>query len=412
MRKNMAKLVIAGTLCFSMMPIQALAQSTTTQTATVVQSVSFREKPSTSGERIRYLQKGETVTVIDKPNSYWLHVKDGNGKTGYISSSQTYITLKTNTAPSTGQSSGKANAEVVASVSFRKGPSTNDARIRFLKEGERITVVDKVNSYWYKAIDSAGVTGYVSTSDQYIELFGSEEDDNEEAVFQDDPNATIVKSVSFRTGPSTDASRIRYLQAGEPVLILQKVNSYWYKIQDKNGKLGYVSTSSSYIKTDSTTPTPTPEPPVQVPSSQSVEKMIAAGMKFLGTPYEYGSSRYDNTTMDCSDLVRQAFLNGLNLRLPGDSRSQGEYVKQVGKTTTDWHNLKRGDLLFFMSYKGSKASSYAGINKASQRITHVAIYLGNGQILHTYSKESGGVRIDNLAGKHWEYRFIFGGSAL
>lgn len=333
MRKNMAKLVIAGTLCFSMMPIQALAQSTTTQTATVVQSVSFREKPSTSGERIRYLQKGETVTVIDKPNSYWLHVRDGNGKTGYISSSQTYITLKTNTAPSTGQSSGNANAEVVSSV-------------------------------------------------------------------------------SFRTGPSTDASRIRYLQAGEPVLILQKVNSYWYKIQDKNGKLGYVSTSASYIKTGYTAPTPAPVPPVQVPSSQSVEKMIAAGMKFLGTPYEYGSSRYDNTTMDCSDLVRQAFLNGLNLRLPGDSRSQGEYVKQVGKTTTDWHNLKRGDLLFFMSYKGTKASSYAGINKASQRITHVAIYLGNGQILHTYSKESGGVRIDSLAGKHWEYRFIFGGSAL
>ncbi|WP_409342423.1 SH3 domain-containing protein [Paenibacillus sp. MBLB4367] len=341
MRKNMAKLVIAGTLCFSMMPIQALAQSTTTQTATVVQSVSFREKPSTSGERIRYLKKGETVTVIDKPNSYWLHVKDGSGRTGYISSSQTYITLQTNTAPAPSVPSGKANAEVVASVSFRTGPSTSDARIRYLSAGEQITIVDKVNSYWYKATDSKGVTGYVSTSSSYI-------------------------------------------------------------------KTDY--TAPAPAPTPTPTPTPTPEPPL--PSGAAVEKAIAAGMKFLGTPYEYGSSRYDNSTMDCSDLVRQAFLNGLNLRLPGDSRSQASYVKNVGKTTTDWHNLKRGDLLFFMSYKGTKASSYAGIDKASQRITHVAIYLGNGQILHTYSKESGGVRIDNLAGKHWEYRFVFGGSAL
>ncbi|MNY27443.1 outer membrane lipoprotein [compost metagenome] len=110
--------------------------------------------------------------------------------------------------------------------------------------------------------------------------------------------------------------------------------------------------------------------------------------------------------------MRQAFLDGIGLRLPSDSRGQGSYVKSLGHNVTDWHNLKVGDLMFFMSYKGTAQSNYAGINKSAQTITHVAIYLGNGKILSTYSKESGGVRIDSIANRHWEYRFLFGGSAL
>ena len=141
-------------------------------------------------------------------------------------------------------------------------------------------------------------------------------------------------------------------------------------------------------------------------------KVIAAGKKYLGTPYEYGSSRSNTKTFDCSDFVRQAFKEGAGIILPGDSRSQAAYVKKIGKTTTNWRNLKPGDLMFFMAYKGTSKSNYTGINKSAQRITHVGIYLGNGKILHTYSKESGGVRIDSIAGKHWEYRFVFGGSAI
>ena len=74
--------------------------------------------------------------------------------------------------------------------------------------------------------------------------------------------------------------------------------------------------------------------------------------------------------------------------------------------------MKKGDLMFFMSYKGSKKSDYSKINKSKQKITHVGVYLGDGKIMHTYSKASGGVRIDSFKGKSWEYRFVFGGSAI
>lgn len=142
------------------------------------------------------------------------------------------------------------------------------------------------------------------------------------------------------------------------------------------------------------------------------ENVIAKGMKYLGTPYEFGSSRSNTKTFDCSDFVRQAYLEGTGIKLPSNSRTQGAYIKKNGTYTTNWKNLKRGDIMFFMSYKGSKASDYRGINKSTARSTHNGIYLGNGKILQTYSKESGGVRIDNIEGTQWEKRFLFGGSVL
>ncbi|WP_407673114.1 C40 family peptidase [Paenibacillus alkalitolerans] len=146
--------------------------------------------------------------------------------------------------------------------------------------------------------------------------------------------------------------------------------------------------------------------------SNKVEKVIDAGLKYWGTPYEFGSDRSSTRTFDCSDFTQQAFLEGAGVKIPSDSRKQAGYVKDIGDTSTNWKNLERGDLMFFMSYKGSDKSDYSRYNKSAQRITHVGIYLGNGKILHTYSNDAGGVTISEIEGTHWEYRFIFGGSAL
>lgn len=150
----------------------------------------------------------------------------------------------------------------------------------------------------------------------------------------------------------------------------------------------------------------------QIQANSVRQNVINKGMKYLGTPYEFGSSRSNTRTFDCSDFVRQAYKEGAGITLPPYSRSQGAYIKKNGRYTTNWRDLKPGDIMFFMSYKGSKASDYSGINKSNQRITHNGIYLGNGKILQTYSIKSGGVRIDSIAGKHWEYRFLYGGSVL
>ncbi|MFC4597154.1 C40 family peptidase [Cohnella hongkongensis] len=147
-------------------------------------------------------------------------------------------------------------------------------------------------------------------------------------------------------------------------------------------------------------------------NAELIEKVIEEGMTYIGTPYLFGSNRSTTETFDCSDFVRWIYKEQTDLVLPPDSRQQGAFVKRLGTDTSDWRSLKRGDLMFFMDYKGSTAAAYRGVDRTSERITHVALYLGNGKILHTYSNASGGVHVESFAGSQWEHRFLFGGSVL
>jgi len=426
MKKNLLVATLAACIALSSLPLSANAYSYTVEQVHVIDTVNFRTSPSTSGDRIRYLRKGEVLELVEKTNQYWLKVRDSGGTVGYVSSLEKYVELRSVTV------SPEPNGEVIYGVNLRTGPSTDADVIRMLKKGEPVWILEQVSKSWYRVADKNNVIGYASAKPKYIRTSFTppadvpddpapaepdepavpaepEEIDPglinqpEEPTYTAEPNAVVVDTVSFRTGPSTSAARIRYMRAGEKLTVLNKHNDYWYYVQDASGALGYVSTSAKYISTSFV------EPYKLLNRAAAAEWAIAAGMKYLGTPYEFGSSRNDTTTFDCSDFVRQAFLDGIGLKLPGDSRSQGAYVKEIGKTKTDWRNLERGDLMFFMAYQGSKASDYANIDKSAARITHVGIYLGDGMILHTYSEKSGGVRIDSIADTHWEYRFLFGG---
>lgn len=231
----------------------------------------------------------------------------------------------------------------------------------------------------------------------------------------------IQASVRLRDKPSVSSSVLGYLKSGEKVTILEKSNSYFYKVKTAAGKIGYISTADQYISVGKTSAgSSKPEgntsgsgsasKPTQN-ASAAIEKVIQTGMKYLGTPYEYGSDRNTTTTFDCSDFTRQIFKEGANLLLPSDSRQQGTWIKNNSTPVNSIDKLKRGDLVFFMSYKGSSSSAYQGINKSQERITHVAVYLGDGKLLHTYSKQAGGVVITDFTNS-WKYRFLYGGSVL
>ncbi|UFJ42592.1 C40 family peptidase [Brevibacillus humidisoli] len=143
------------------------------------------------------------------------------------------------------------------------------------------------------------------------------------------------------------------------------------------------------------------------------DNVISAGLKYLKTPYEFGSSRSSKSTMDCSEFVMWAYREGAGLDLGrGSSRTQLKYVKQNGILLQDISQLKKGDLVFFMSHRGSNESDYSGINRQQQRVTHVAIYMGDNKLLHTFSKKAGGVKVTDFRGTAWELRFIAGGSLL
>lgn len=324
-------------------------------------------------------------------------------------------------AQSPADTGGAANAVIASSVSLREGPSTSTGRIRYLKKGEQVEIIAVPTSYWYQVKDSAGRAGYVSSDSKYITVNGALPDGGGTGPAGGTNGfGGTGRASGTSIGAGTAGSGNGGGFAGRPAAAATIAGGSGTALGDSGSALGSGGSAdglsgqpggggsapaapSSAAFTDAGAGSASPD----------VEALIAAGMKYLGTPYEYGSSRLDTSTFDCSDFVRQAFMDGLNMTLPADSRSQGQYVRDKGGVIYDWHQLKRGDLLFFGDYAGNKPADYSGIDPDKAFISHVAIYLGDGNLLHTFSKASGGVKVtENIEDTHWDYRFLYGGSAL
>jgi len=85
--------------------------------------------------------------------------------------------------------------------------------------------------------------------------------------------------------------------------------------------------------------------------------IVSIALKYLGRPYVWAAS--GPRSFDCSGFTRFVYAQ-VGVSLPHSSRMQINYGARVSRA-----NLKPGDLLFFYS-----------------PIHHVAIYLGNGKMVH------------------------------
>lgn len=111
----------------------------------------------------------------------------------------------------------------------------------------------------------------------------------------------------------------------------------------------------------------------------SGESILSTAYRFMGVPYLWGGT--SSKGMDCSGFTKTVyFLNGIIL--PRDA-SQQVHTGELVDTKNGWENLQAGDLLFF----GSKADG-----ERKERITHVAIYIGDGDFIHA----AGRVRINSF----------------
>ena len=107
------------------------------------------------------------------------------------------------------------------------------------------------------------------------------------------------------------------------------------------------------------------------------EEIIGFAKRFLGVPYLWGGVSVKG--FDCSGFVRFCyFWHGLSL--PRNAREQVLLGQDVGTDPASW---RPADLLFF----GTPASG-----KNPMKITHVAMYIGGGRIIHS----SQIVRINSL----------------
>lgn len=95
-------------------------------------------------------------------------------------------------------------------------------------------------------------------------------------------------------------------------------------------------------------------------SNASATSVVSYARKFLGTPYVWGGSTPSG--FDCSGLTSYVFRNAAGISLPRTAAAQAGVGSTVSRA-----NLQSGDLVFF----------------GGSSITHVGIYTGNGNYIHS-----------------------------
>ncbi|HVX38169.1 MAG TPA: C40 family peptidase [Gemmatimonadaceae bacterium] len=148
-----------------------------------------------------------------------------------------------------------------------------------------------------------------------------------------------------------------------------------------------LATVIANIPTSSTTTTTARAPERRrIPSSPApsaeAASILHTASEYVGVPYVWGGNT-PRQGFDCSGFTKYIFAK-YGIDLPRTSRGQA----QVGEAIpADFRDLRPGDLMMFA--------------EPGQAISHVAIYAGNGRIIHSSSSNGGVGYTDLNTGGDW-----------
>lgn len=236
-------------------------------------------------------------------------------------------------------------------LNVRDYPSTDNGEIigRF-NAGDEISVHYRVGD-WYK-VSQEGFEGYVSK--EYIK------------------NSSEVDFLRYLpTKKLTEVERMTVTQE-EAQAVTVEADVVSYSDDSTNSTSGSTSnnsnTSSNSSNSSSSSSSSNTNSSSSSSSSSLGQAVVDYAMQFLGNPYVYGGNSLTNG-VDCSGFTSQIMKHfGISL----NRSSSAQYANNGYYVSSD--NLQKGDLLFY-GYSGS--------------VSHVAIYIGGGQVIHANDERTG-----------------------
>ena len=253
---------------------------------------------------------------------------------------------------------------------LKEKPNMDSKTLVSLHLGQQVTRTG-VGDTWSRIKTEAGKEGFVLTNSIQDTMVSVKVD---RTVWVD------TGSLVVRAEPSTDAAQVAVVNQDAKLYCSAIVGDKWYKVKTTSGKTGYVY--KSYTTTNPPpTPTPTPTPkPTSKPSSKSSssgtkygntkklpkisgkngDSIVSIAETMLGVKYKFGGA--SSSGCDCSGLCVYCYAQ-VGVSLPHGAT---QIWKKSG-VSVPRSEIKAGDIVCY------DYGSYCG---------HVAIYVGNGQVIH------------------------------
>ena len=415
MIKHICTLSVAMSAAFS---VSAFASNlgVVTADATILRSYNAFE-----GAPVTVAYNNDTLNILADAHNNWYQVKSADGTTGFVNGDHFTVTQTDATC-------------VVDGTNVYCRPTTTSAPYGTVNSGDVFVTTGSFENFYQ--IRYNGYTGYIEKNAMQGSLLNalhtvalpagisdpvypeagkpvadSQVSENTEQVF----GQVTAPFLNLREEPEFDARVARVLPENYYVTVVD-FDGQWLKVIDDEGVEGYVSDEYISLETgvkpanevSSLSPAdaediyieeendlsedkseeilPPDGEPVQYSGEVTGEMIVQRADDYIGVPYVWGGTDL-SSGVDCSGFVQSVYAQfdiHLN-RIAADMNLQGTSVAQ--------EDLQPGDLVFFNDGYGGE-------------ISHVGMYYGNGQYIHSTDGAAQGVTIADFNAEYPQNTYV------
>ena len=167
-------------------------------------------------------------------------------------------------------------------------------------------------------------------------------------------------AVEVHASANEHSRSVGQVKRGQTYEVLFNLGNGWVKISTESGG-GYIKTSGKASLVEKNQET------VDF-SVRQRRQTVEFALQFIGGSYVFGGID-PNKGVDCSGFTRYILQNSASVSLPHSSKGQANCGTPVSE-----EEMQPGDLIFYGDDTG---------------INHVAMYIGNGQVVHASTEATG-----------------------
>jgi Cell wall-associated hydrolases (invasion-associated proteins) len=310
--------------------------------------VNIRKDPSTDSKVVGKLYRGCAADILQTLDGDWVKIKSGDVE-GYIASQ--FLAIGDEAAKMVDDYATVYATVNTQTLKVREKPST-DSRVIALVPNDGKYVVTKRKGEWVEILmdndEDTGSenTGYVSAD--YVKI-----DVKFKVAISIEEENRIKKQQEEAEQAERERKAKLAQEKAERAEAQRKAEEQ--KNQDKNQDKGQEQDNSDVAVPNN-------------PGSASGNEIASYALKFVGNPYVWSGTSLTHGT-DCSGFT-QSVYGDFGIAIPRTSRDQ---AVGAGRRISE-SELQPGDLLFYTN---------------GSRVNHVAMYIGNGQIVHAANSRQG-----------------------